>query len=111
MLSLTGLRSAVTEGTWECCFSDQPPYSGVLLSSILLHGVLILLSGCCIKGFWGNSTSLQTLEPFKLCSATENEWVLFPGLIGDGEATVKGKSPRTGGRPSGEKSTSISLIS
>ena len=58
-----------------------------------------------IKGFWGNSTSLQTLELCLLCSATENEWVPVPGVIGDGEATAQGRSSRIGGHPSEEKST------
>ena len=43
-----------------------------------------------IKGFWGNSTSLQTLEPCLLCSATENEWVPVPGVMGDGQAIAQG---------------------
>ena len=105
MLSPTVLRSPVTESSWECCSSDQPPYSGVLLSSILLHGALILLSVSWIKGFWENSTSLQTLELCFLCNAMENEWVPVSGVIGDGEATAQGRSSRIGGHPSEEKST------
>ena len=43
-----------------------------------------------IKGFWGNSTSLQTLELCLLCSATENEWVPVPRVMGDGQAIAQG---------------------
>ena len=83
----------------------RDPYSGVLLSSVLLHGALILLSVSWIKGFWGNSTSLQTLELCLLCNATENERGPVPGVIGDGEATAQGRSSRIGGHPSEKKST------
>ena len=112
MLSPTVLRSPVTESSWECCSSDQPPYSGVLLSSVLLHGALILLSVSWIKGFWGNSTSLQTLELCLLCSATENEWVPVPRVMGDGQAIAQGVPGEVVARQGEKKkSTTIYLIS
>ena len=64
------------------------PYSGVLLSSILLHGVLILL--CLGLKASGEIPHLCKLLSRLLCSATENEWVPVPGVMGDGQAIAQG---------------------
>ena len=65
-----------------------------------------------IKGFWGNSTSLQTLELCLLCNATENEWVPVPGVMGDGQAIAQAVPGEVVARQGGKKkSTTIYLIS
>ena len=66
----------------------HPIFWGVALLSPPTWGPHLAVSW--IKGFWGNSTSLQTLEPCLLCSATENEWVPVPGVMGDGQAIAQG---------------------
>lgn len=38
------------------------------------------------------------------------EWVPVPGVMGDGEAIVQGRSPKTGGSPLERKSRSIYLL-
>lgn len=89
MLSLTVLRSSVSESRRECCPSDpQPIFWGVALLNPPTWGPHLAVSW--IKGFSGNSTSLQTLEPCLICSATENEWVPVPGVLGDGQARAQG---------------------
>lgn len=85
MLSLTVLRSSGSESRRECCPSDPHLiFWGVALLSPPTWGPHLAVSW--IKGFLGNSTSLQTLEPCLICSATENEWVPVPGVLGDGQA-------------------------
>ena len=91
---------------------STPFFSGVFLSLILLHGVLILLAVSWIKGLWGNYTSLQTLELCLLCSATENEWVPVPRVMGDGQAIAQGVPGEVVARQGEKKkSTTIYLIS
>ena len=63
-----------------------------------------------IKGFWGNSTSLQTLELCLLCSATENEWVPVPRVMGDGQAIAQGVPGEVVARQGEKKSTTIYLL-
>ena len=87
-LSPPVLNSSVSEIRRECCPSDHhPPYSWVLLSSILLPRALILLSVSWIKGLWGkfhvstNSWAMFALQCYR-------EWVPVPGVMRDGEALV-----------------------
>ena len=94
----------MSENRREFYPSDPHPiFWGVALLSPPTWGPHLAVSW--IKGFWGNSTSLQTLELCLLCNATENERGPVPGVIGDGEATAQGRSSRIGGHPSEKKST------
>ena len=88
MLSLTVLRSCVWEQTGVLSQWPPPHILGVALLSPPTWGPRLAVSW--IKGFWGNSTSLQTLELCLLCSATENEWVPVPRVMGDGQAIAQG---------------------
>ena len=84
------------------------PYSGVLLSSILLHGVLTLL--CLGLKASGEIPHLCKLLSRLLCSATENEWVPVPGVMGDGQAIAQGVQGEVVARQGKKKSTSIYLL-
>ena len=108
MLSLTVLRSCVWEQTGVLSQWPPTPYSGVLLSSILLHGVLILL--CLGLKASGEIPHLCKLLSRLLCSATENEWVPVPGVMGDGQAIAQGVPGEVAARQGKKKSTSIYLL-